>query len=324
MINSWIKTSLIAYLLVCLLIPFKGSSQSSSFSISAQATSVELDSAGEANLNINDLTISVVGSASVSMSLSNTSFSCNDLGLKKEVLTAVDENGNMAYDTVYVTVVDNIAPWVTASDVTLYLDSSGTASFDTAALYQAFNDNCNVSFNFTPQVFNSGDIGAYLSAVSSTDEAGNTTSKNFVINVKDSLSPWISLFTDTVALNASGQGSLDTSAVIDYIRDNCGIRTIIFSDLDFSAANLGLNTITVSVRDDNNNESVALTDIWVVDLIDPNVKAKDLVLPLDASGLGDITVFRWTTAARTTLVLTLYILILRATTVWTLGTTGWC
>jgi len=110
MINSWIKTSLIAYLLVCLLIPFKGSSQSSSFSVSAQATSVELDSAGEANLNINDLTISVVGSASVSMSLSNTSFSCNDLGLKKEVLTAVDENGNMAYDTVYVTVVDNINP----------------------------------------------------------------------------------------------------------------------------------------------------------------------------------------------------------------------
>ena len=157
MINSWIKTSLIAYLLVCLLIPFKGSSQSSSFSVSAQATSVELDSAGEANLNINDLTISVVGSASVTMSLSNTSFSCNDLGLKKEVLTAVDENGNTAYDTVYVTVVDNIAPWVTASDVTLYLDSSGTASFDTAALYQAFNDNCNVSFNFTPQVFNSGD-----------------------------------------------------------------------------------------------------------------------------------------------------------------------
>ena len=292
MINSWIKTSLIAYLLVCLLIPFKGSSQSSSFSISAQATSVELDSAGEANLNINDLTISVVGSASVSMSLSNTSFSCNDLGLKKEVLTAVDENGNMAYDTVYVTVVDNINPWVTASDVTLYLDSSGAASFDTAALYQAFNDNCDATFNFTPQVFTCGDVGAHLSSVSSTDEAGNMTSKNFVINVKDSLSPWIALFTDTVELNASGQGSLDTSAVIDYIRDNCGIRTIIFSDLDFSAANLGLNTITVSVRDDNNNESVALTDIWVVDLIDPNVKAKDLVIPLDASGLGDITVFQ--------------------------------
>ena len=136
-INSWIKTSLIAYLLARLLIPFKGSSQSSSFSVSAQATSLELDSAGEANLNINDLTISVVGSASVTMSLSNTSFSCNDLGLKKEVLTAVDENGNTAYDTVYITVVDNIDPWVTASDVTLYLDSSGAASFDTAALYQA-------------------------------------------------------------------------------------------------------------------------------------------------------------------------------------------
>ena len=280
------------YIFFALLFSQIGWSQSSSFSISAQAVTLALDSSGLVSLSVSDLNVTSSNSSTYSLALSDTLFECGNLGTNNAVLTAVDVSGNVAYDTVDITVIDNIDPWVTASDITLYLDSAGAASFDTAAVYQAFNDNCNVSFNFTPQVFNSGDVGAYLSAVSSTDQVGNTTSKNFVINVKDSLSPWIALFTDTVALNASGQGSLDTSAVIDYIRDNCGIQTIIFSDLDFSAANLGLNTITVSARDDNNNESVALTDIWVIDPLAPNVKAKDLVLPLDASGLGDITVFQ--------------------------------
>jgi hypothetical protein len=260
--------------------------------IAVQPITLPLDSLGGAILYVEDVDIGTTDSNFFTMSLADTSFNCDDLGLNKVVFTAIDENGNTAYDTVYVTVVDNIAPWGVASDVTLYLDSSGTVPFDTAEVYQAFNDNCDATFNFTPQVFTCGDVGAHLSSVSGGDEAGNTTEIDFIINVKDSLFPWIALFTDTVELNASGQGSLDTSAVIDYIRDNCGIQTIVFSDLDFSASNLGLNTITVSVTDVNNNQSVALTDIWVVDLIDPNVKAKDLVLPLDASGLGDITVFQ--------------------------------
>ncbi len=260
--------------------------------IAVQPIILPLDSLGGAILYIEDVNVGTSDSNLFTMSLADTTFNCDDLGLNKVVFTAVDENGNTAYDTVYVTVVDNIAPWGVASDVTLYLDSSGTVPFDTAQVYQAFNDNCDATFNFTPQVFTCGDVGAHLSAVSGADEAGNITAIDFIINVKDSLLPLISLFTDTVALNASGQGSLDTSAVIDYIRDNCGIQTIVFSDLDFSASNLGLNTITVSVTDVNNNQSVALTDIWVIDPLAPNVKAKDLVLPLDASGLGDITVFQ--------------------------------
>ena len=257
--------------------------------IAVQPIILPLDSLGGAILYIEDVDIGTTDSNKFTMSLADTSFNCDDLGLNKVLFTAVDENGNKAYDTVYVTVVDNIAPWGVASDVTLYLDSSGTVPFDTAEVYQAFNDNCEATFNFTPQVFDCGDVGAHLSAVSGTDVAGNSTSIDFIINVKDSLLPWISLFTDTVELSPSGQGSLDTAAVIDYIRDNCGIQTIVFSDLDFSTANLGLNVISVAIRDQNNNEAVALTDIWVIDVIPPNVKAKDLVLPLNALGLADIT-----------------------------------
>ncbi|MGB1266623.1 MAG: hypothetical protein ACPG5D_00895, partial [Schleiferiaceae bacterium] len=259
-------------------------SQSSNFSISAQAVTLPLDSSGLATLSVGDINVTSSSSSSYSLALSDSLFGCDNLGANSAVVTAVDALGNVAYDTVDVTIIDNLIPWNISSEVSLYLDSAGSVSFDSSSVYQTFNDNCNTTFNFTPQVFSCGDVGAHLSSVSSSDASGGTASKNIIINVKDSLSPWISLFTDTVLLNASGQGTLDTAAVIDYIRDNCGIQTIVFSDLDFSASNLGLNTITVSVTDVNNNQSVALTDIWVIDPLAPNVKAKDILLPLDAGG----------------------------------------
>ena len=256
----------------------------------AQDITVALDASGMASISTIDIDNGSSDNCNFALSLDITSFDCDDLGANTVVLTAIDSSGNTHSATATVTVVDNISPSLLSNDISLYLDSTGIVEFDTTAVYEAFNDNCDATFNFTPQVFDCGDVGAHLSSVSGTDEAGNTTSIDFIINVKDSLSPWISLFTDTVLLNASGQGTLDTAAVIDYIRDNCGIQTIVFSDLDFSASNLGLNTITVSVTDENNNQSVALTDIWVIDPLPPNVKAKDLVLPLDASGQADLTV----------------------------------
>ncbi|MGB0310974.1 MAG: hypothetical protein ACPGCW_00340, partial [Schleiferiaceae bacterium] len=256
----------------------------------AQDITVALDASGLASISTTDIDNGSSDNCNFALSLDINSFDCDDLGNNTVVLTAIDSSGNTHSATATVTVVDNISPSLLSNDISLYLDSTGFVEFDTTAVYEAFNDNCDATFNFTPQVFDCGDVGAHLSSVSALDGSGNTLSKNLIINVKDSLSPWISLFTDTVLLNASGQGTLDTAAVIDYIRDNCGIQTIVFSDLDFSASNLGLNTITVSVRDDYNNESVALTDIWVIDPLAPNVKAKDVLLPLDASGQAGLTV----------------------------------
>ena len=278
------------HLFFALLLSHISWSQSSNFSISAQAVTLPLDSSGLATLSVGDLNVTSSSSSSYSLALSDSLFGCDNLGATSAVLTAVDALGNVAYDTVDVTIIDNLIPWNISSEVSLYLDSAGSVPFDSSSVYQTFNDNCDATFNFTPQVFSCGDVGAHLSSVSSSDASGGTASKNIIINVKDSLSPWISLFTDTVLLNASGQGTLDTAAVIDYIRDNCGIQTIVFSDLDFSASNLGLNTITVSVTDVNNNQSVALTDIWVIDPLAPNVKAKDVLLPLDAGGQAVLTV----------------------------------
>ncbi len=87
--------------------------------IAVQPITLPLDSLGGAILCIEDVDIGTTDSNFFTMSLADTSFNCDDLGLNKVVFTQVDENGNTAYDTVYVTVVDNIAPWGVASDVVI-------------------------------------------------------------------------------------------------------------------------------------------------------------------------------------------------------------
>ena len=129
-----------------------GWSQSASFSISAQALTLALDSSGSVTLGVGDLNVTSSSSSSYSLALSDTLFECDNLGTNNAVLTAIDTMGNVAYDTVDITVIDNMPPWNTSSEVSLYLDSAGSAYFDSAAVYQTFNDNCDATLNFTPQV----------------------------------------------------------------------------------------------------------------------------------------------------------------------------
>ena len=125
-------------------------------------------------MGVGDLNVTSSSSSSYSLALSDTLFECDNLGTNNAVLTAIDTMGNVAYDTVDITVIDNMPPWNTSSEVSLYLDSAGSVYFDSAAVYQTFNDNCDVTINFTPRGFTCNDVGAYLSAVSSSDASGGS------------------------------------------------------------------------------------------------------------------------------------------------------
>ena len=98
------------YIFFALLFSQIGWSQSSSFSISAQAVTLALDSSGLVSLSVSDLNVTSSNSSTYSLALSDTLFECGNLGTNNAVLTAVDVSGNGAYDTVDITVIDNIDP----------------------------------------------------------------------------------------------------------------------------------------------------------------------------------------------------------------------
>ena len=68
--------------------------------------------------------------------------------------------------------------------------------------------------------------------------------------------------------------------------DNCGIATTTLSKTDFDCTNVGANTVTLTVTDDNGNVSTCTATITVQDNVNPTAICQNLTVQLDASWSG--------------------------------------
>jgi hypothetical protein len=71
--------------------------------------------------------------------------------------------------------------------------------------------------------------------------------------------------------------------------DNCGIAGLALDNVDFNCADVGPNTVTLSVTDVNGNVNSANAVVTVVDALAPTVATNDVTIYLDANGQASIT-----------------------------------
>ncbi|MDB4787527.1 HYR domain-containing protein, partial [Flavobacteriales bacterium] len=93
----------------------------------------------------------------------------------------------------------------------------------------------------------------------------------------------------TVQLDATGAGSITAAQVDNGSSDNCSIATMTLDKTDFTCADVGANTVTMTVTDANGNVSTCTATITVQDNINPTAICQDLTVQLDASGAASIT-----------------------------------
>ena len=92
-----------------------------------------------------------------------------------------------------------------------------------------------------------------------------------------------------VNLNSSGAYTLLASQVNNNSTDNCSISTMTVSPSSFTCANIGPNTVTLTVTDNVGNSASATAIVTVHDVTGPSVAVQNIFLPLNASGTGTIT-----------------------------------
>ncbi len=94
----------------------------------------------------------------------------------------------------------------------------------------------------------------------------------------------------TVQLDASGNGSTTAAAVDNGSSDACGILSLSLDQAAFTCADLGNNTVTLTVTDNNGNTSTCTATVTVEDNVAPVANCVgDFTLNLDASGFASIT-----------------------------------
>lgn len=120
----------------------------------------------------------------------------------------------------------------------------------------------------------------------------NSSSGVVTIATNDDESPTVVLQDITVMLDADGQATLIASDLDNGSSDNCTLN----GDLDFgtssttfTCADLGANTISVLVSDDEGNTQAGSATVTVVDNLDPEILVNNITVQLDASGNATIT-----------------------------------
>ncbi|OYU56650.1 MAG: hypothetical protein CFE25_05335 [Chitinophagaceae bacterium BSSC1] len=191
--------------------------------------------------------------------------SVNDYTLTR-TWTATDASGNTTVRKQVITVRDTQAPSLTVpANISVYTDNNicgAAVSFAATA-----TDNCSpasISYSHNPgTVF---PVGITTVTVTAIDPSGNATVKTFTVSVTDKQKPVALAKNITVGLSAvGGTVSITAADVNNGSSDACGIASMTVMPSSFSCANVGANTVTLTVTDNNGNVSTTTAIVTVVD-----------------------------------------------------------
>src|SRR5204863_40216 len=93
----------------------------------------------------------------------------------------------------------------------------------------------------------------------------------------------------TVQLDNSGQATITPAQIDNGSADACGIASLSLSQTNFDCTNIGANTVTLTVTDNNGDIPICTATVTVVDLVPPVAVCTNLTVELDGSGHATIT-----------------------------------
>ncbi len=258
--------------------------------VNTRNISAYLDASGIVTVAASAVNNSTTDNCAVdSLWLDKSTFGCANLGQNVVRLYAKDKSGNVAQANAVITVVDTISPVVLTKNATIYLNINGVATISAASLNNGSTDNCALqSMSLNKTTFGCADLGTNTVVLTVMDAHGNGTSANATVTVIDTISPVVVIQNITVALDASGNAIITPAMVNNGSTDACGIQSMSLDVISFTCANLGANTVTLSVTDNHSNVSAKTATVTVVDNVKPVVATKNITIYLDANGDANI------------------------------------
>ncbi len=251
-----------------------------------QDLTVYLDASGNASIIAADADAGSSDACGIaSMSLDQDSFDCSHVGPNTVNLTVTDGSGNSSSCSLTVNVEDTIAPVAICQDITLQLDALGMASLVAADIDGGSNDACGIaSLNVNLSSFDCSHIGPNSVDLTVTDVNGNSSVCAAIVTVEDNIAP-VALCQDiTVQLDSSGMAGIVPLDIDNGSNDACGIASLSLDISNFSCADIGPNTVELTVSDFNSNSSTCSAVVTVEDLISPVALCQTITVYLDPAG----------------------------------------
>lgn len=259
--------------------------------VTTQDITVQLDVTGNAVITpaqIDNGSADACGIATTALDV--TAFTCANLGANTVTLTVTDVNGNAATGTAIVTVEDVTNPIAITQDITVQLDATGNVTITPAQIDNGSSDACGaITLGLDAASFNCSNIGINTVILAVTDASGNIATQTATVTVQDVIAPTVVTQNIAVQLDATGNITITESQIDNGSADACGIATTVLDITTFTCANVGANTVTLTVTDVNGNSASQTAIVTVQDVTPPTVITQNITVQLDATGNVTIT-----------------------------------
>ncbi|MFN5238697.1 MAG: HYR domain-containing protein [Bacteroidota bacterium] len=241
-----------------------------------------LDNTGVVNISsalLNDnSTDNCTAGASLTLMPASITYQCSDVGQHTVTLTVTDASLNTATCTSVVTVTETIPPVASCRNLSLSLDFFGQISFSAYQLNQNSTDNCTgaglLEYSASVTSFICDDIGNNVVVLTVFDVSGNLSTCTSTVTILDDIAPNAGCLSQTVHLDNAGNTVIPAFMLDDNSSDNCTQPAdLVFSPLqvEYSCADIGPNTVTLTVTDSEGNSSTCTAVLQVTDSTAPEI-----------------------------------------------------
>lgn len=211
----------------------------------------------------------------------------------------IADNGNTISCSQDITVEDTELPTVFCKNITVALDSNGMVTVNGIDIDNGSTDNCSISsyeisaFGMAPSssfTFDCSNVGTNMVSLVVTDVYGNSDQCTAQLTIEDSILPTTNCVDIVVQLDINGEATISPSDINNNSFDNCGIASYTIDKENFTCGDVGDNTVTLTVTDNNGNSNQCTATVTVEDSIAPQANCiSDLILSLDENGIVNFT-----------------------------------
>ncbi|NVK53753.1 MAG: T9SS type A sorting domain-containing protein [Flavobacteriaceae bacterium] len=183
----------------------------------------------------------------------------------------------------------NEPPVAKCKNITVYTDENCTATVANNAIDDGSTDPDGDELTYTLSSNGPFTVGTHEVTMTVTDPSNASDSCTAIITVVDNTLPTVITQNVSVNLNENGTVSITPEMINNGSSDACGIKEISLDTTSFTCANVGENTVTLTVTDNNGNNASATAIVTVNDTTDPVLTTNNITLALDNNGQASIT-----------------------------------
>ena len=252
-----------------------------------QNITVALGSSGAANITTDMIDAGSSDACGIeTYTIDTTSFDCSSIGLNIVTLTVIDSSGNTNSCTAEVLVQDTLAPTAICQDITIELGPDGTATISSADIDNGSSDNCGeVTYELNPSTFDCSDIGSNIVNLLVFDSNGLASECFATVTVLDTAAPIVVCQDITIALDEEYQAIITAADIDAGSTDNCTISNTTIDINTFDCSNLGTNTVTLTMTDQNGNQASCSAIVTVIEgIFTPNAVCQNVTVTLGEDG----------------------------------------